>query len=210
MESISPQIFYVYTLTNSLTGKVFYIGKGKGDRIHAHEAEARRGAQTYKCFLIRQIWEQGGKVIKSKVFETPIEQDAFIYEWCLIQLIYGEGALANVCAGGNGGIVKRQNIYKQVMFSLSHEAYNAICHLEEQTLTGFVRQVLQVALSENVERLLEKEHDRITSMMLIKPRTGVGMQLPLDIIFRLQDIPCKMRSAFVEFAVRRELGLLDS
>lgn len=208
MNSITPQHFYVYTLTNSLDGQVFYVGKGTGNRIDIHEAEARRGIQTYKCHFIRQIWEQGGKVIKEKVYETPVEQDAYIYEWCLVQLIYGEDSLANICAGGNGGSVARQDIYKQVMISLSREVFDAIYHLERQTLTGFVRQVLQVALSENVEQILRKEHDCITKMGLIKPRTGAGMQLPLDIVLRLQDIPRNSRSAFIEFAVRRELGLL--
>ena len=101
MNSI-PQSFYVYTLINSLTDRVFYVGKGYANRMDSHEREARRDVKSYKCNTIRKIWRQGGEVIKQKVAEFIDEQDAFIYEWCLINLIYGRKNLTNGSDGGEG------------------------------------------------------------------------------------------------------------
>ena len=43
---VSSHDFYVYTLTNSLTNTVFYVGKGRGDRLHDHERKSRKGLQS--------------------------------------------------------------------------------------------------------------------------------------------------------------------
>ncbi len=106
-------MFYVYTLAYP-DGTVFYVGKGsfskeaRIDRIDCHEREARRGYPYKRCQIIREIWASGGQVIKTKVYETSVEQDAFIYEWCLINLIYGREKLANMT--GEGYIIS-QNGY---------------------------------------------------------------------------------------------------
>ncbi len=82
------QVYYVYTYAWP-NGEVFYVGKGTGNRIDLHEHEARLGYRTRKCDVIREIWRSGRQVIKSKVYETTIERDAFLYEWTLINLVYG-------------------------------------------------------------------------------------------------------------------------
>src|SRR5947209_1460813 len=89
---------YVYTLTNSLTGLVFYVGQGRKTRILHHENEARRGVQSAKCNLIREIWQQGGAVIKTKEAENLTEKDAIKLESQLI-LDYGLGELTNDLPG---------------------------------------------------------------------------------------------------------------
>lgn len=100
---IVPRNFFVYILINSLTDTVFYVGKGRhSTRMSSHEWQARKGVQSYKCRIIREIWQQGGQVIKQKVAEFADEQDAFIYEWCLITLIYGRENLTNATNGGGG------------------------------------------------------------------------------------------------------------
>lgn len=102
MRSI-PQNYFVYTLTNSLTGKVFYVGKGHSiKRMNAHEREARQGVDSHKCRVIRKIWTNGGTVIRSKVATFPNDTDALIYEWVLINLIYGIENLTNHAEGGIG------------------------------------------------------------------------------------------------------------
>jgi hypothetical protein len=45
--------YYVYTLTYS-DEKVFYVGKGVGQRIVAHEREAKTGCACDKCKAIRE------------------------------------------------------------------------------------------------------------------------------------------------------------
>ena len=92
------QLYYVYTLARP-NGEVFYVGKGTGNRIDLHEHEARLGYRTRKCDIIREIWRSGGQVVKSKVYETTVERDAFLYEWTLINLVYGREYLANQSGG---------------------------------------------------------------------------------------------------------------
>jgi hypothetical protein len=77
----STKRYYVYTLAYP-TGKIFYVGKGTGDRIHQHEYEAARlgKASSYyysnaeKHAVIREIWAKGEQVKKEIVFETDLEQ----------------------------------------------------------------------------------------------------------------------------------------
>jgi excisionase family DNA binding protein len=92
------QLYYVYTLTRP-NGEVFYVGKGTGDRIDQHEHEAELGYRTEKCDVIRQIWSEGGQVVKRKVYETTVERDALLYEWSLLNLVYGRENLTNQSSG---------------------------------------------------------------------------------------------------------------
>lgn len=88
-------LFYTYVLTYP-NGEVFYVGKGQGDRIDQHEKEAAQGVISHKCKVIRNIWKSGGKVGKYRVLQTPVEEDALLYEWALINLIYGIDNLTNI------------------------------------------------------------------------------------------------------------------
>jgi hypothetical protein len=92
--------FYTYTLTNSLTSSVFYVGKGRGDRIQAHERNARKGVQSPVCDTIRQIWNDGGSIITSKVCENMSNGEAFLLEDRLIRK-YGIANLTNRSMMGN-------------------------------------------------------------------------------------------------------------
>lgn len=97
-----PKTYYVYTLAKP-DGTVFYVGKGQGDRIDQHEFHAKyldEAIEKYrlnprKCAEIRKIWDNGGRVVKSIVYETPIEEDAYVYEWVLIHMVYGPEQLTN-------------------------------------------------------------------------------------------------------------------
>src|SRR5579885_1552161 len=92
------QDYYVYTLAYP-DGTVFYVGKGKGERIDQHEAEARRGIQSYKCKVIRQIWQSGGQILKTKICEHMEEEAAYQLEIDLIRM-YGREHLVNRTDGG--------------------------------------------------------------------------------------------------------------
>src|SRR5258708_37431663 len=76
--------YYVYTLAKP-DGTVFYVGKGKGHRITQHEYDARKGIQSAKCDVIREIWATGGEVTKTKHGEFVKESDALSYESYLIK-----------------------------------------------------------------------------------------------------------------------------
>lgn len=95
--------FYVYTLAYP-DGKVFYVGKGQGNRINQHEHEARTGkdiTNKHKVGVIRKIWAGGGEVVKEKIYETYDEQEALEVEQALIASI-GRSNLTNLTDGGEG------------------------------------------------------------------------------------------------------------
>jgi LEM3-like protein len=95
-------MYYVYELIDPRTEAVFYVGKGKGSRIHAHELEARKGRVSRKCDAIRDIEAGGFSVTKRTVQTFANEQDAYDFEAGLITR-YGLANLTNVNPGGAGG-----------------------------------------------------------------------------------------------------------
>jgi hypothetical protein len=96
-------LFYVYELVDPRTDKVFYVGKGKNNRIDQHEIEARKGRQSRKCNVIRGIEKDGLSVKKRKVSYHVCEQEAYDAEAELI-CRYGLDNLTNVVPGGPIGI----------------------------------------------------------------------------------------------------------
>lgn len=90
--------FYVYELVDPRDQSVFYVGKGKGSRIDAHELEARKGRQSRKCERIREIEASGLAVVKRKVRQFADEQEAYDFEEDQISL-YGLRNLTNVLPG---------------------------------------------------------------------------------------------------------------
>jgi hypothetical protein len=100
LEKLSGK-FYNYFLMRP-DGSVFYIGKGQGNRINEHEAEARNGAQSHKCNVIRKIWFEGGQVIKQKIAFFDNQEDAYALEILLISF-FGRENITNSTDGGEGG-----------------------------------------------------------------------------------------------------------
>lgn len=72
--------WYVYELLDPRDGSVFYVGKGSGNRIMAHEQEARRGVCSYKCNKIRHLWSQNLEINKQIVAYFWNEKDAYEHE----------------------------------------------------------------------------------------------------------------------------------
>lgn len=93
--------YYVYTLADPRDNKPFYVGKGKGNRIDAHEKEALAGSNHPKCKLIREIREAGLEIIKTIVKWFANEDAAYKYEKRLIKKI-GRHNLTNKTDGGKG------------------------------------------------------------------------------------------------------------
>ena len=91
--------YYVYQLVDPRTSQPFYIGKGSGNRMAAHEAEARKGSNHPKCIRIREIEEAGLAVQRVIVKEFKCEDAAYKYEAKLIKKI-GRANLTNCADGG--------------------------------------------------------------------------------------------------------------
>lgn len=102
--------YYVYALIDPRHESVFYIGKGKNNRIDHHEKEAAKGIYSNKCKTIREIWNHGLTIKKHIVKWFLSEKDAYDFEKELIDLV-GLDRLTNVVAGG-GGIPERQKSEK--------------------------------------------------------------------------------------------------
>ncbi len=74
------KIYYTYKLISSLDDKVFYVGKGSGNRclIHLKIANSNKCGKNRKLYnKIRKILKSGGSVVIEKVYETYIEKKSF-------------------------------------------------------------------------------------------------------------------------------------
>lgn len=91
--------YYVYELVDPRSNVVFYVGKGQGKRIHAHEIEARSGRVSRKCKTIRDIESENLNLIKRKVKSFADEQAAYDFEAEHIASI-GLHNLTNIIPGG--------------------------------------------------------------------------------------------------------------
>lgn len=92
--------YYVYLLKNPTNGDIFYVGKGKGNRINFHELEKLVVAEkrTDKHKIIEQIKQRGGKVEKYILRHGLTEQEALIVEASAIDLLKLD-TLTNVVRG---------------------------------------------------------------------------------------------------------------
>ena len=89
--------FYVYFLIDGRSGTIFYVGKGKGDRIIQHRRDARRPSpvNAVKTQRIRDC----GKHLVEQIFADGLsEGDALDVERRLIQQLR-EFGLTNITSG---------------------------------------------------------------------------------------------------------------
>lgn len=89
--------WYVYELIDPRDGRPFYVGKGSGDRVSAHEGEARRQVCSEKCNRIRAIWSAELTVRRQIVAHFWDEAAAYRHE---ADRISWYGGLTNIAPGG--------------------------------------------------------------------------------------------------------------
>lgn len=91
--------YYVYLLIEPITNKVFYVGKGNGNRIFQHLKEAEKSLSKYeKLDVIREIHNQGNQVRCLIHRHGLTEKEAFEVESSLIDFI-GLEELSNRARG---------------------------------------------------------------------------------------------------------------
>ncbi len=97
--------YYVYALVNPIDHMIFYIGKGKGDRVFQHAEDALdENSQSLKLDTIRMIHAQGNKVEYYILRHNLTEEEAFLLESTLIDMLtYSkfnhENQLTNIVSG---------------------------------------------------------------------------------------------------------------
>jgi hypothetical protein len=101
---------YVYTLADPRTRKVFYVGKGQGNRVFAHAQEALTNpSPADKLERIREIRASGGAVQYMIVRHGMSASAALEVESALIDYV-GLSDLDNVVAGHNMDIRGRMSV----------------------------------------------------------------------------------------------------
>lgn len=99
--------YYVYALRDPRDGRVFYVGKGIGDRINAHAREAGTDPESERAKLrtITEI-EATGREVDLLFLRTGIQDEAtaFIVEQAVIDAFAADGhPLTNLVRGHHSG-----------------------------------------------------------------------------------------------------------
>ena len=169
-------MFYVYELIDPRDNQPFYVGKGKGNRIDAHEKEAHSGVVGLKCDYIREIWEAEGEVIKKKVKTFSNEDKAYKFEAEHIESV-GIDNLTNIVPGGWGGRMSTNSKYfgskQEARDSIQRIArglkqcadYSVLCiplgSVVIEISVQKIRDVLKKAMTEVADRIGEDETTRL-------------------------------------------------
>lgn len=93
--------YYVYKLIDPRDNKVFYVGKGKGRRMHEHEMPSNLKKLHPKCDIIKAIHAASLKVVKEIAKDSLTNDQAYRLEMKLIKEL-GRGNLTNRTDGGAG------------------------------------------------------------------------------------------------------------
>ena len=97
--------YYVYGLIDPRDNSIFYIGKGKGNRVEQHFTEKTDyHSNTGKLGVIEEIKKTGQQVPIIMIGENLSEESSFLLERILIyrlgRRIFDEGVLTNIVPGG--------------------------------------------------------------------------------------------------------------
>lgn len=115
---VKPSLAYVYMHTNSLSGKVFYVGKGNGRRGWCKDRSEKWN-----------VLSDGEDVIITIVQDNMTDSSADLLETCLIAKLRNEGfELANLASGGNSNLgwthtEKSKKIMSELKSGKNHHNY---------------------------------------------------------------------------------------
>lgn len=131
--------YYVYLLIDPRNGKIFYVGKGKGNRINQHLSGVLNDEtnETEKIKKIREIQNFGLDVEHIVLRHELIEKEAFEVESAVIDVL-GKDNLTNLVKGHNSedkGLMKLEDI------KIKYEAENTV--IEEPVILININKLYQ-------------------------------------------------------------------
>lgn len=96
--------YYVYALRDPVDGRIFYVGKGKGDRVYQHAALARsvdgEKAKQLKLATIKEIHSRGSDVTVDIIRHGLTDDEAYEAEGAVIDTLRLLGHdLTNIARG---------------------------------------------------------------------------------------------------------------
>ncbi|QXC32227.1 GIY-YIG nuclease family protein [Aeromonas sp. FDAARGOS 1409] len=114
LPAMDPVLFpyYVYVLIDPANSEVFYVGKGQGERVNSHWAEARRAldkgesSEGPKQTRLTQIANSGQEPVQLVVGRYETEVEALSVEATLINWMYGFDALTNLNRGYRNAFIR--------------------------------------------------------------------------------------------------------
>lgn len=184
---------YVYILFREDGVTPFYVGKGRGDRWLAHEANNKPG-RSHKDNVIAKMRAAGKAVPKKKVAEGLSDEEAYLLEADLIARIgriCDGGPLTNLAAGGPGNT------------SPSPEVREKIAEATRRTLTGRKRppEVVEryIAAQRGVKRGPRPEAERVARAIKAKELWDPAARPDFSMAGRThsEETKAKMRAAAI-------------
>jgi hypothetical protein len=113
LEENSKCLYYVYVLMDSVDNRVFYVGKGRGNRCYQHLKEVEKGLVTsLKQQKILSIIESGSQVTPLIIGRFSSEEEALAVESVLIHWVYGLEFLTNNTSGHGVSTVRPKGHYE--------------------------------------------------------------------------------------------------
>lgn len=88
-ESVKEALgYYVYALVDPRDKRIFYIGKGSGDRVYQHAADSlNESFESLKLSTIREILSEGLQVEYYFIRHNLTEDEAFLVESTVIDIL---------------------------------------------------------------------------------------------------------------------------
>jgi len=137
--------YYVYLLIDPRNNKIFYVGKGKGNRINQHLLGALddKTNETEKIKTIREIQNSGLEVKHMVLRHELTEKEAFEVESAVIDVL-GKEKLTNLVKGHNSGDKGIMNLED---IKIKYEAEDAL--IEEPTILININNLYRRNMTQN-------------------------------------------------------------
>lgn len=145
--------YYVYLLLNPLEdNRVFYVGKGTGQRAGAHYTDVNRllkqlaqesedqltkAELTRKQAVVRKIAQAGKKPLEVIVGRYETEQEAFAVEATLLHFLYGKRSLTNIASGRRHRYIRTKEEFEEIVRNArDQENIPRKAGVDEEKVTG--------------------------------------------------------------------------